>query len=118
MFGLCVASVAEEDKADPDLNRIRVLRFFFHKLREQIFIADELWETKEDPLLSFSYHLLHDRQATPKQIAEFASRKLGRTVSTDTWLQRVRRWAERKKDRPIGLRKREKTSKSKGDVSK
>ncbi len=92
-------------------HNVDLIRFYLAQFQNKNFFLDEHWETDEDMLLSFSYKLLRDRDATPKDVAEGVSDILGRTISTDTWLQRVRRWAERNDKGPIGLRKREKTSK-------
>ncbi len=76
---------------------------FFEELYNQS--TSEQWKTKEDPLLSVSYHLLRGKQITYAQAAEFAAWVLEKPIKTDTWKDRVMRWADRRGLPKIGQRK-------------
>ena len=96
---------------------IQQVDLFIDALHKKQVGEDEIWETREDPILSFSYHMLRDRHVTYKEAARYASLILGETISPDTWKQRVRRWAKRQNKPKVGLRKRDDNVTDEGVVS-
>ncbi len=60
----------------------------------------------EQQLVKFSYHMLEQKRYRNRvDVARLASRTLGRQVETNTWTQRVNRWAQDRLPK-IKLRKR------------
>jgi len=63
-------------------------------------------DTEEERLISFCYLLLRERHTNRPGVARFASEVLGREIKTNTWTQRVNRWARDRRLPKIELRKR------------
>ena len=73
---------------------VRQMRHVFDELLR--FVEQQNIENVLEEVLQITYGMLHDKTVTRRQAAEWASRMLGRRVSSDTWRKSVDAWAKRK----------------------
>jgi len=95
-------SLEEQDRLsrDEDIH----IQALFRSLHNWPLLPGESWSTPEDPILSFTYHLLDTEGITYEEAAAFASTALNKPIKRSAWRMRLARWAEAQGLPPPGPR--------------
>ena len=111
LAGSMAGKLHREKYPDPDQALTEIWTKLALDLSEKSLLETLEDPPEEEPVIGFTYRLLRARMLTRAQAAGFASallRKKVEEVSPDAWRVKVDRWAERNKQPPVGIRKRQK----------